>query len=379
MKIGIETSSLHWNRQGGVSRLLKSLLCAFRDLKNSDIEFYLFHYCPGYNHLYNVFPDVTPQWLQQLPSRITSKIMPATVSLQSFDIVHYPCEDLSPIFWLAGRKVIVTVHAAALHSLPVEYRGPPQPRSWWISLRYLHRFITRIVTDSEFARKEIATYYKIPVHKITVVPLGVDLDVFHPMVITTALRQHLRKSYNIHTPYILDVCSSYQALKNIPRLLDAFAQCKRQGLKHKLVIAGGGGGWQHEKVYQAIADHNLHDDVILTGYIEEDDMPVLYSAAELFVFPSLYEGFGLSVLEAMACGCPVITSQVSSLPEVAGDAAILVDPYNITEIADTIKFVISNPAEHRRMRGRGLERVKSFTWEASARAMIKVYRECYHR
>lgn len=121
--------------------------------------------------------------------------------------------------------------------------------------------------------------------------------------------------------------------------------------------------------------HNLQNDVIFTGYISDGDLPALYNAADLFVYPSLYEGFGLPPLEAMACGCPVITSNTSSLHEVVGDAGIMVDPYDVDRLADAMHKVLSNDGLREDMIKKGLERAEMFSWEKTARETLKVYEE----
>jgi glycosyltransferase involved in cell wall biosynthesis len=126
-------------------------------------------------------------------------------------------------------------------------------------------------------------------------------------------------------------------------------------------------------VAEKVAQLGLQEQVTFTGYVPDEDLPALYNAAELFVFPSLYEGFGLPVLEAMACGAPVVTSNTSSLPEVAGDAAILVDPYDVNAIAQAMRQVLEDPALAEALRQKGLERAKLFTWEKTARQTIAVY------
>jgi len=374
--VGIETSSLHWSRQGGVSRLLRNFLGSYRSLNGDGLQLSAFHYLPGNDPLYLDFPDLTPDWAARFPGKMREKLMPVAVRTRSFDLVHYPCEDLSPFFWAAAPRVVVTVHAAALHSLPPEVGGVRQPRSWWFSLRHLNRLITRVITDSEFAKKEIAEHYLIPPDKIRVVPLGVDGQVFRPGPLSVSECERLRQKYGVKGPYLLDVCSSHQALKNIPRLLQAFALCRRRGLKHSLVLAGPGGGWQAEKVGETIEALQLEESVIPAGFIEEKDLPLLYRGADLFVFPSLYEGFGLPILEAMACGCPVITSRTSSLPEVGGPAAVLIDPCDVGGLAETIFSLAKNSRARATMRQAGIKRAAGYAWEATARATSEVYREC---
>lgn len=377
MRVGIETSSLYWNRQGGISRFTKNFLRVLKQMKEKDLEIFLFHKSPGTKPVDQLFPDITPPQSRYLPASFSSRIIPLRLHRRGLDIIHYPSEDLSPFFWLGGRKIIVTVHAAALHSLPYHLRPQAQPLFWWLSLRYLHGFIDYVLTDSEFAKKELIKYYKIPEEKIRVVHLGVNHDCFHPVPVGEESSSYLEKKYGVKRPYILDVCSSFQALKNIPNLIHAFNLIRKRYRKHQLVIAGKGGGWREEKTGQAIVQCGLEKKVNLAGYIEEKDLPLLYSAADLLVFPSFYEGFGFPVLEAMSCGCPVITSAVSSLPELVGQSAILINPHDYQEIAAAMERLLARPDLRKRLKNSGRRRAQLFSWEKTAHEILNVYRQCY--
>jgi glycosyltransferase involved in cell wall biosynthesis len=179
----------------------------------------------------------------------------------------------------------------------------------------------------------------------------------------------IRKKYGLPESYILFV-GTLEPRKNITRLLHAYAMSKaRAGLK--LVIAGKT-GWLYEEVFETVARLNLRERVIFTGFVDDDDLPSIYSMARVFVFPSLYEGFGLPVLEAMACGVPVITSDVSSMVEVAGEAAVLVDPFNVESLAVNIDEVALNDATHDGLCRASAAQAEKFTWEKTARHTLAV-------
>lgn len=186
--------------------------------------------------------------------------------------------------------------------------------------------------------------------------------VIHSVLDRTGVRQ----------PYILYV-GSIEPRKNLIRLLEAFAQLRHWSTRWDLVVVGGRNIWKSSPVGETTEKLELKHFVHFTGYIPDSDLPGIYNGADLFVFPSLYEGFGLPVLEAMACGTPVITSNTSSLPEVAGDAALLVDPYNVEEIAAAMRHVLEDSALANDLRERGLEHAKKFSWEKTARQTISVY------
>jgi glycosyltransferase involved in cell wall biosynthesis len=163
-----------------------------------------------------------------------------------------------------------------------------------------------------------------------------------------------------------------QPRKNYGRLIQALARLREQGYDLSLVIAGGR-GWLEDPIFETIISTNMQDYVHMIGFADDSDLPALYRAACCLAFPSLYEGFGFPILEAMASGTPVVTSNVSSLPEVAGDAALMVDPYDIDAITDSIRRLVEDATLRSHLIQTGMERVKSFTWENSARQLRQIY------
>jgi glycosyltransferase involved in cell wall biosynthesis len=185
-----------------------------------------------------------------------------------------------------------------------------------------------------------------------------------------SLLSQVKSKYKTSNHFILAV-SNMQPRKNLSRLMQAFARARQQhGIPHKLVLVGQQLWLTENDLAQA---RILGDSVVLTGYVPDADLPLLYNAADVFAYPSLYEGFGLPVLEAMACGTPVITSNLSSLPEVAGDAALLVNPYSVEEMSDALVQVLTNGALKTSLRERGLARAGTFSWERTARQTVEVY------
>lgn len=229
--------------------------------------------------------------------------------------------------------------------------------------------IDAVITISQQSKNDIIQHLPISPEKVTLISLAANaiFRVLPPNDITTALEQHVAE-----TPYILYV-GSIEPRKNLLRLLKAYAHLREWSEQWHLVIVGARNIWKSTPVAEAVKKLGMQDCVHFTGYIPEEDLPALYNAADLFVFPSLYEGFGLPVLEAMACGTPVVTSNTSSLPEVAGDAALLVDPYDVEAIAAAMQRILSVSDLAADLRQRGLERAKQFTWEKTARETIKVY------
>ena len=174
--------------------------------------------------------------------------------------------------------------------------------------------------------------------------------------------------------YILFV-GNIEGKKNLTRLLLAFNELINQNkIEHKLVLVGKK-GWKNKSVYKTISKYNLKPYILFTGYVPKKDLPAIYSMSDLFVFPSIYEGFGIPPLEAMACGIPVIVSNQGASPEICGDACLLVNPYDIHEMAKSIEILLNNKELRQNKINLGLERVKQFNWEKTAKETLKIYEE----
>lgn len=223
---------------------------------------------------------------------------------------------------------------------------------------------TKIFTISNYSKKDIVSYYGINSDKVVVTYPGYERTKFLAKP-DLAPRDKSNK-------YILFV-GTLQPRKNIARLVEAFkiATTKFSDETMKLIIAGKK-GWLYEEVFQKVKELSIEKRVIFTGYVKEEDLPGLYGSAKCLVLPSLYEGFGIPVLEAMACGCPVVVSNVSSLPEIVGEAGILVDPLRTISIAQGIEQVCYDNLRRNMLISKGLNQVKKFSWERCARITLEV-------
>lgn len=238
-----------------------------------------------------------------------------------------------------------------------------------------------VITHSEYARRDIAHTCSVDPHRISVIPHGVDQR-FMPSNDRAAVQQ-IRQRLGIHEDYILFVGRTEDPRKNVATLIEAYVQLRSQGsITAQLVIAGkhGSATMAMQQRVKVLGQDGM---VLMPGIVPDADLPLLLSGARVFVYVSSFEGFGLPVLEAMACGIPVITSNVTSLPEVAGDAALLVTPGRIDELAQTLRLVLSNGNLRQQMRERGLRQAKRFSWERAARETLSVYekaeRQCKSR
>ena len=228
-----------------------------------------------------------------------------------------------------------------------------------------------VITGSKFMKEEVLNYFKIPEERIEAIPLGVD-EVFFEHMNEADIRD-MRKRFKIEADYILAVGDLWPK-KNMERLVAAFCILKKSKNFDLELVLTGGNLWKSEQLFRKIHSSGFKDSIIMTGYVSPRDLKLLYQGAQLFVFPSLYEGFGLPVLEAMASNTPVAVSNISSIPEVAGDAGVYFDPYNTENIASTILKVIDNSELRERLIKRGRERAEKFTWLKVSERTLFIYR-----
>lgn len=281
------------------------------------------------------------------------------------DLFHSPDFVLPPV---RRARTLLTVHDLSFMRYP-ECSSPPL-------LAYLIEAVPRsvaaadrILADSECTRQDLIALLGVPAERIDVVYAGVE-DRFRPQ--SAEAVDAAKARYGIERPYILGL-GTLQPRKNFARLIEAYALVRqREGIPHTLVI-GGGEGWLSEGIHETIDRLGLREVVRLIGFVDDQDLPALYTGADLFAFPSLYEGFGIPVLEAMGCETPVVTSRASSLPEVAGEAALLVDPLDVEELADALTRGLGDLELRTKLVAAGKGQVSRFTWQAAAQSLLRVY------
>jgi glycosyltransferase involved in cell wall biosynthesis len=292
--------------------------------------------------------------------------IPRRTRLDRLDVFH--AQFIVPPFLKC--RTVTTIPDIAYEHCPEFF--PPCQRAW------LKRLVPgsakkadHIITVSEHSKRDLIQTYGIREEKITVTYEGAGRE-FAPLDRGRA-KENLARKYQIKGDFILFL-GRLQARKNLLRLVNAYATVRKAGLHHKLVLAGQQDSLFHP-VLSRIRELRLEDDVVLPGYVAAADVPALYAAADVFAYPSLYEGFGLPLTEAMACGTPVITSQGSSLEEVAGDAALLVNPLDELSISAALKRVLEDPGTHERLSRAGLERSAQFSFAKAARQTVGVYEQ----
>jgi glycosyltransferase involved in cell wall biosynthesis len=293
---------------------------------------------------------------------------PPLERLVRFDVLFAPNFVPPPT---RTQRLVVTVHDLAFRRFPET--APAATRRWLTRLDRAVRGAAEIVVPSQASRADLVDLYPVDPDRVTVIHHGVDHDRFHPA--SPGEVDRVRRRYGIDGPYLLFV-GGLEPRKNLPVLLQAYSALP-DDLRPALVLAGASVPWNPEgrtALAEALGDLPAHSRgrVILTGYVGDPDRAPLYAGAEALAFPSRYEGFGLPVLEAMACGTPVVTSNVSALPEIAGDDAVLVDPEDEGTIADGLRWVLEDESLRDRLRAAGPARAARFTWDDSARRHAEV-------
>jgi len=297
-------------------------------------------------------------WMQAL--------LPSLIREERPDLTHY-INFNAPI--LGPHPFVVTFHDMVLFRHPEFFTWKKRVLTRGL-MPHVARRALGILTVTEAARREIIEYLDLPPERVHVVPAA-PADLYRP-VDDLATIDAVRARHRLERPYLLFV-GTLEPRKNLPRLLHAFARLKQElGLPHELAIVGGR-GWKFDPIFATVQATGVAESVRFLDYVALPDMPALYAGADLLVFPSLYEGFGVPPLEAMRVGTPVVTSDVPALNEVAGDAAIKVDPFDVSSIASGMREGLTDQARRRELMARGLARGDLFTWDRSAEAAIRVY------
>lgn len=265
--------------------------------------------------------------------------------------------------------LVVTVHDVSYRRYP-EFFSPRDRLLLNTLLPYSMLQADRIVTVSEHAKAEIIHYYPFTASKISAIYEAADVK-YHILAADTPLLNQVRQKYGIEGDFILAV-GNLQPRKNIQRLVEAFVPLLADYPQLKLVVVGKA-AWQASAISSFVKASGAEAQIIFTGYAPDEDLLALYNMAKIFIYPSLYEGFGLPILEAMACGTAVITSNITSMPEVAGDAAILIDPYDVGAMQGALRQILTDDSYRQSLITRGLAQCQQFTWERCSAETLQVH------
>lgn len=263
---------------------------------------------------------------------------------------------------------VVTIHDLAFIRFPQTFRA--YNRTYLdFATRLSVRRAARVLVVSEHTRREVVGLLGVPHERVVITPNAVRAH-FRPPA--PAALERFRAQQGLPERFVLYV-GTLEPRKNLPTLLEAYVEVARQ---HDVpLLIGGGKGWLYEAIFTRLEELGLRDRVRFIGYIEEEQLPLWYAAASVFVFPSIYEGFGMPPLEAMACGTPVVTSNSSSLPEVVGDAGITVEPHDVAGFAAAIGQVLGDRELHAELRERGLRQARRFSWRTTAERTLRAYEQ----
>lgn len=285
----------------------------------------------------------------------------------SLELYHVPKNTGVPFFH--NIPVVVTIHDIIPHVFPDKYLSNILERIWYeLAIRVSIHRSDKILTISNFSKEELIRYYDVDSSKIEIVSLAYNED--FRKIEDTSMLNDVKEMYCLNKKYILAIGGS-EYRKNIQRLINVYLKNFRDD--YELIVVGG--KWRDIDLSKKYQGENIK---FITG-VPEEDLIAIYNMADVFVFPSFYEGFGIPVLEGMACGVPVVTSNVSSMPEVGGDAAIYFNPYDENDMAEKIGMVLDDAQLREEMISKGLEKVKEYSWEKCAIETLKVYEEVLYK
>ncbi len=375
-RIGIDVTSA-LTQGGGIGRYTRELINAVA-VQDQTNDYRLFsarppdrlpvtNPLPEGAHIRHKPAPINEKWLYRVWYRLRWPV-PVQWVTGAIDLFHSPDFVLPPV---AGDvPTLLTVHDLSFAHFPEVYTPT--------LVNYLNQVVpwsveraTHILADSYATKLDLVRLWGVSEQKITVLYSGVDVS-FRPISDHARLTA-VRQKYGLGSaPYLIAV-GTIQPRKNYQMLIRAFAPIARR-TAHNLVIVGGK-GWLYDDILAEVTAQNLQGRVIFTGFANDGDLPALYSGATLFLFPSLYEGFGLPLLEAMACGVPVLTSNASCLPEVAEGAAVLLPPNHTAVWTEAMQALLDDPVQRAQLVTAGYGQARQFTWQKSARKLLNIYHQ----
>lgn len=320
----------------------------------------------NFSYVLTPFPNLGSPWLKRLRSKLIWPLIGRHIGI---DIFHSTAQHK---MYHADVPSVLTVHDLAGIAHPEWFPDTRFARKQKATALRDIRNTTLVLASSENTSQDVCRLAGVSKEQVRTVLLGVNLDRFHP-VEDTSSRETLRR-YGVSAPYFLHV-GDLVPRKNLDRLIRVFARLKEQkSIPHQLVLMGKR-NYGSPEIYTLPESLGVGPDVIFTGYVPEVDLPAFYSAARGFLYPSMYEGFGLPLLEAMACGAPVVCSNAASLVEVVGDDALVLHPTDESGWQQALSRLVDDELLHSRLREKGLARTQRFSWDRTAQNTLSVYQE----
>jgi glycosyltransferase involved in cell wall biosynthesis len=366
MRIAIDARGVNWYKGTGIGTYTENIL---KRIINIDSTNYFHIYWSGENYeYYNRENSKIIMTSRKHHRFFQQNYFPTNIQKEKIDIYHVPQNGIGLCEKINCKKVI-TIHDLIPYVMP-ETVGRGYLLKFLKEVPYILELSDGIITVSEWSKKDILKFFPMDENKIYVTPLAADSK-YRPLD-KEQCQYVLEKKFNIKQPYILYI-GGFSPRKNVRSLIMAFSTVLRElNKEHKLVIVGS--LKDEGSSLKELSDRlNISSNIIFTGFVEEELLPVLYNGSEAFIYPSFYEGFGLPPLEAMSCGIPVITSNISSIPEVVGDAGILIDPYDTSNLMNALGVLLNDDNLKASLSKKGLEKSKEFSWEKTAEKTLDVY------
>ncbi|MBF0522064.1 MAG: glycosyltransferase family 4 protein [Candidatus Omnitrophica bacterium] len=364
MKIGIHCRSIVNRNYTGIGRYTWNL---FQHLAKIDSENRYLLYVPrALFHLRRRTPKVNAKNFFVKVDHFKAGV---EKTLGKIDVYHSPSpDDIS----VNGAKMVVTVHDLIYKTFPQGHTDTACAETDR-KIAFSVKNARKIICCSQNTIADLKKYFSVEEGKIELIYQGIDHQMFYQLSPSEKPRaKALLRLKGIQDPFILFV-GTIEPRKNLKNLLVAFSKLKDQGLFKGKLVAAGMKGWLSEDIANIIKKYQLETEVLFPGFVTDEELRALYNEAEVFVFPSFYEGFGFPIIEAFSCGAPVVTSQISSCPEVAQDAAALVDPYNPDDLYAKIVRVLNDRVYREELSQKGFKRAQDFNFEKTARETLKIY------
>lgn len=378
MRIAVDIRALTDPYVTGIGFYTRHLLEAMIRQAPQD-EFFLF--ASGRPETLDRLPRFKGQNVQTIKLPLPNRLLFSLLRLPGGPTMEYFLPD-KPDVWLFPKfnvvktalPYVLTVHDLAFELFPQFITRKERLHNRIANVRSTTTAANHVLTISESTAEDLEKLWGISRDRLTITPLGVDHDVFQSH--EQPSDRTFRSMYDLNQPYILAL-ATHEPRKNFESILEAYGIFRARGGRNLPLVIAGAQGWKTQGLNDLYNKHAYKRDIKVIGYVPDKHKPALYRGATVFLFPSFYEGFGLPVLEAMACGTPVITSSTSSLPEVAGETALLIDPFNVNDLAAGLSQLIDEPGSALRgdLSRQGEKRAKKFTWENTAALTLQSLRQ----